>query len=284
MLNSVSFKVMNPLIRYLEKQMETIETNFEAAKNSLEVDVLHDLRVGIKRLKALYQVLDPISEGRFDSKTNFAEVHELFKAVGQLREIQVLKALFSFFAKDSDTETLKEFYELIQQNEDEESKSLNLALQQFNSNLINESLDAANAFLEEISGNEAAKQTQKLLKKRFKQIKELLPEKKDEELMHELRTKVKQACYILEILALMEPDKEFTAHPKRLKLAAELLGQWHDHILLSDVLADFLVDKTDVEDFDAEPYTDLLSQIRLDAKKLLKESRKVLKAHPLKLI
>jgi hypothetical protein len=82
----------------------------------------------------------------------------------------------------------------------------------------------------------------------------------------------------------MEPDKEFTEHPKRLKLAAELLGQWHDHIILADVLADFLVDKTDVEDFDAEPYTDLLSIIRQDAKKLLKESRKVLKAHSLKLI
>ena len=101
--------------------------------------------------------------------------------------------------------------------------------------------------------------------------------------MHDLRTRVKQVCYIIEILALMQPEKEFTKHPKRLKLAAELLGQWHDHVVLVGELTDFLVEKTDAEDFDAEPYTDLLSLLRADAKKLLKEGRKLLKAHPLKL-
>jgi hypothetical protein len=85
------------------------------------------------------------------------------------------------------------------------------------------------------------------------------------------------------MLALMQPEKEFTKHPKRLKLAAELLGQWHDHVVLIEALTDFLVDKTDDEDFDADPYTDLLSIVRTDAKKLLKEGRKLLKAHPLKL-
>ena len=275
---------MYPIIRYFEDQMETINTNIEAARNGLDIDVLHDLRVGIKRLKALYQVLDPISDGRFDSKTNFEEVYHLFKSVGSLRDIQVLKSLFSFFSKNSNPESVEEFFAQLTENEKSAAEALNLVLKEFNYNIINESMTEANAFIEDISTAEASKQTKKLLKKRFKQIKELLPHKKEDELMHELRTKVKQACYTIEILALMEPDKEFTEHPKRLKLAAELLGQWHDHITLADVLADFLVDKTDIEDFDAEPYTDLLSIVRQDAKKLLKESRKVLKAHSLKLI
>jgi CHAD domain-containing protein len=275
---------MYPIIRYLEEQMEIIETNFEAAKNGLDVDVLHDLRVGIKRLKALYQVLDPISEGRFNSKTNFAEVHRLFKAVGRLRDIQVQKALYSFFVKDIDKEPIKEFYEVIEQNEKVESEALNQTLQQFDNDIINKSIEAADAFLVSISTFDASKQTKKLLKKRFKQIKELLPQKKDDEMMHELRKRVKQACYIIEMLALMQPDEEYTEHPKRLKLAAELLGQWHDHTVLYDAMVNFLVNKTDVEDFDADPYTDLLFQIKLDEKKLLKESRKVLKSHSLKLL
>jgi len=274
---------MIAIINYFEEQMEIIETNSEAAKSGLDVDVLHDLRVGIKRLKALYQVLDPISEGRFYSKTNFADVHFLFKEVGKLREIQVLKALFSFFAKDAAAETYIEFNNLIAAREQLASDELNTALQQFDNKLIGKSLEAANAFLVDISNEDATKLTKKLLKKRFKQIGELLPNKQDEALMHDLRTRVKQSCYIIEMLALMQPEKEFTKHPKRLKLAAELLGQWHDHVALVGELTDFLVEKTDAEDFDAEPYTDLLSLLRADAKKLLKEGRKLLKAHPLKL-
>jgi CHAD domain-containing protein len=274
---------MIAIINYFEEQMEIIETNSEAAKSGLDVDVLHDLRVGIKRLKALYQVLDPISEGRFDSKTNFADVHILFKEVGKLREIQVLKALFAFFAKDAAAEIYIEFNNLITAREQLASDELNTALQQFDNKLIGKSLEAANAFLVDISNEDATKLTKKLLKKRFKQIGELLPNKQDEALMHDLRTRVKQSCYIIEMLALMQPEKEFTKHPKRLKLAAELLGQWHDHVVLIEALTDFLVDKTDDEDFDADPYTDLLSIVRADAIKLLKEGRKLLKAHPLKL-
>lgn len=268
---------------YFEEQMEIIETNTEAAKSDLDVDILHDLRVGIKRLKALYQVLDPISEGRFDSKTNFADVHFLFKEVGKLREIQVLKALFTFFAEDAAAETFIEFNNLIIAREKLASDELNTALQQFDNKIIGKSLEAANAFLVDISNEDATKLTKKLLKKRFKQIGELLPNKQEEALMHDLRTRVKQSCYIIEMLALMQPEKEFTKHPKRLKLAAELLGQWHDHVVLVGELTDFLVEKTDAEDFDAEPYTDLLSLLRADAKKLLKEGRKLLKAHSLKL-
>jgi CHAD domain-containing protein len=263
--------------------MEIIETNSEAAKAGLDVDVLHDLRVGIKRLKALYEVLDPISDGRFDSKSNFADVHFLFKEVGKLRDIQVLKALFAFFAKDADADIYAKFNNIVADREKLASDELNTALQQFDNKIIGKSLEAANAFLVDISNEDATKLTKKLLKKRFKQIGELLPNKQDEALMHDLRTRVKQVCYIIEILALMQPEKEFTKHPKRLKLAAELLGQWHDHVVLVGELTDFLVEKTDAEDFDAEPYTDLLSLLRADAKKLLKEGRKLLKAHPLKL-
>jgi CHAD domain-containing protein len=200
-----------------------------------------------------------------------------------LRDIQVLKALFAFFAKDADADIYAEFNNIVADREKLAADELNNALQQFDHKLISKSLETANAFLVDISNEDATKLTKKLLKKRFKQIGELLPNKKDEALMHDMRTRVKQVCYILEILALMQPEKEYTVHPKRLKLAAELLGQWHDHVVLASELTDFLVDKTDLEDFDAEPYTDLLSLIRADAKKLLKEGRKLLKAHPLKL-
>ena len=97
--------------------MEIIETNSEAAKAGLDVDVLHDLRVVIKRLKALYEVLDPISDGRFDSKSNFADVHFLFKEVGKLRDIQVLKALFAFFAKDADADIYAKFNNIVADRE-----------------------------------------------------------------------------------------------------------------------------------------------------------------------
>jgi CHAD domain-containing protein len=60
---------------YFKDQEESVIKNWEIAKSGHDFDALHDLRVGIKRMKSLYQVLDPMSDGNFDYKKHFEDIY-----------------------------------------------------------------------------------------------------------------------------------------------------------------------------------------------------------------
>jgi CHAD domain-containing protein len=270
--------IKEALLSYFQAQQATVLNNWQSAKSEHDVDALHDLRVGIKRLKALYQVLDPLSGGKFEYKTHFEDIRQLFKAVGKLRDIQVQNRLFTYFAKETPLEDYKDFYRELQKSAEDESVQLKSALQSFKPQVMEDSINDTAVFLEGYTDKKAIKQTLKYLNKRLKQVKDLLPFKKDELLMHEMRSRVKQAYYIIELLKLMQPDLEAVEDAKCIKLAGELLGQWHDHAVLSDQIRNFLNEACEDDDFDSEPYYDILKRIKKEGNQLLKRGRKVLKA------
>jgi CHAD domain-containing protein len=271
--------IKEAILSYFQEQLTVVVDNWQTAQAEHDVDALHDLRVGIKRLKALYQVLDPMSNGVFEYKLHFEDIRQLFKAVGKLRDIQVQSRLFAYFAKEAPLENFKDFYWQLQSLSDAESEDLKVALLHFNPKVAEDSLNDAAMFLDAYPEDKAIKLTLKYLKKRLNQIAALLPQKKDEEAMHEMRSRVKQAFYCIELLKLMQPDLEPIDSPKTIKLVGELLGQWHDHVVLAAQIELFLEENDD--EFPAAPYENMLKSIRKAAKKLLKEARKKLKKHPL---
>lgn len=269
---------------YFKDQEESVIKNWGIAKSEHDFDALHDLRVGIKRMKSLYQILDPMTDGNFDYKKKFEYIRFLFKAAGKLRDIQVISRLFQFFAKETLTEELEGFKLFLQEKEEIESDQLNLALLNFNPELIKNSYNDTEQFLENCSEKKALKRTLKLLKKRLKQINSLLPNKKDNELMHEMRTRAKQTYYIIEILKLIRPEFEPMENPKEMKLAGDLLGQWHDHDVLCLEIKNYLKSMKSEQDFNPELYKELLKRIKKEGSLLLKMARKVLKSNVLKLL
>jgi len=55
----------------------------------LKPDEIHRLRVSIKRIKAVYQLLEEFSNGKFNAGKHYSIFKKIFNEAGKLREVQI---------------------------------------------------------------------------------------------------------------------------------------------------------------------------------------------------
>lgn len=67
---------------------ESITANLDAAIASASPDAFHDLRVGVKRMRALFQLVAPI-DPEFPARDYSRDLRTLFRPAGAVRDLQV---------------------------------------------------------------------------------------------------------------------------------------------------------------------------------------------------
>jgi len=85
------------LIKYIRWLFREYNNQFRLALRGGREDPVHDLRVMIKRLNALFLFLDEAMIYRKKSTTFFNQLHVFFKSAGNLRDIQVMKSLIGSY-------------------------------------------------------------------------------------------------------------------------------------------------------------------------------------------
>lgn len=75
-------------LRFCSDYRGGIERNLRVAARSADVDALHDLRVAIKRLRAVMRVFDAMVTGEL-GKRSLRPLRDLFRAAGAIRDMQV---------------------------------------------------------------------------------------------------------------------------------------------------------------------------------------------------
>lgn len=75
-------------LKFCSDYRNGIERNLRVAARSADVDALHDLRVAIKRLRALMRVFDAMVPGELGKKS-LRPLRDLFRAAGAMRDLQV---------------------------------------------------------------------------------------------------------------------------------------------------------------------------------------------------
>jgi CHAD domain-containing protein len=262
------------IIQFISEQVQNV-ADFSKKSELEQSEVnLHELRVACKKLKAMYQVLSGISEGNFDSKFHFEEVDKLFKAVGTLRDIHVQIELMNQVAEENSFELSEKFKNLFEAKINEIEHSVKQAITGFNSEKMIESLEHAELLIEHLDEKILLKDIRKLLKKRLWQIQKLLPCKKEEEKIHLMRKRVKQVCYVVDLLKEIDPKKNHFKNYMGFKEAAEFLGKWHDCVVLIAPTETYI--EENIED-DSTLY--LYAYLKIDEKKFLKKARKKLKKY-----
>jgi CHAD domain-containing protein len=79
---------------------ESITTNLDAAISSSSSDAFHDLRVGVKRMRALFQLVAPIDRD-FPAREFSRDLRTLFRPAGAVRDLQVQLDLVAAVAASS---------------------------------------------------------------------------------------------------------------------------------------------------------------------------------------
>ncbi len=217
------------ITHYFAEQRKELEKHFPKARDEHDEDAIHDMRVAIKRLRALFLLLEYLSEHSFSSRKNYKFFKKMFKPSGKIRDIQLQKKI------------IKEAGQKIGISFDEYLDHLTTKQEQSEENFINEMYNLelekigkiekrVNKTVKKLSGMNIKKKAFTYLENKFGYIVFLSKKPADNEKWHEIRTHVKQALYITELMiTFFEPDEKLKGLKKQLKNFGTTLGDWHDY-------------------------------------------------------
>jgi CHAD domain-containing protein len=238
------------LLEYFQKHQQHLEHYLALCFEEPEPEMVHQLRVSIKRLRAVLHFTGEVTGNEeISAKKQGKSLRKLFKAAGILRDIQVqLKLIpeyesglnFKFrlylsYLKKLEKQSVKNFNAFI-----EETKPIHKLTS--GRELIEESLAM-------LSPEEIRLKAELLITARCSNIRQMLGTKPDDKKLHEMRTIIKQMRYIMSIMLKGSPeDSEAKVSVAILTELEELLGRWHDVVVGIGFLKDF----RDITDFNKD--------------------------------
>lgn len=248
------------LIAFYNAQIEAFRENFEKVREGFGFDAVHDMRVAIKRLRAviilcekLYPELSIVhAEG---------ELRKLFRLSGKMRDAQVQQAL----VREYEVRLEAGFGEFTDYLQDYERKSIKKFSNYCIHHTANDFIQSISAILPNIILNVDEKHLKSafyaLLRELLTTVESLKTDQQQDEHLHEIRRKLKQCNYLLTIFDAEDDDLlQLTKLLKKLEKANDLLGKWHDHIIALEFLSGFLKNKNIGETGDFKDYLILIDQ------------------------
>jgi CHAD domain-containing protein len=211
------------LKKYYHKRVYSIRLLLEKPQENFTEKDFHTLRVEIKRIKAVYALVNACVKN-FNRKKNLKPLTTFFRQAGKVRELQLLQAVVKKFKPDPSLN--RYFRELTQQSAIEQDKFFTLMGGKLKKD-VNGMEKKTAAFFDKVDN----KSVLEFLREKRKDILTFFKtEIQDTDHYHELRKQIKELYYL---------EKIFSPKNKRLVIAddyQELLGEWHDSAVISEKL------------------------------------------------
>ncbi len=204
---------MKTLLKYYKKRKAAVNDLLEKPARAYTPATFHDLRVEIKKLNALTDLLNYCSED-FKRKKIFRPFKIIFRQAGKVRELQVEQAMLRKYCNKN---SLNEYWNKLKLNLHTEHVTFFTLLTEKIIEQLKKSEHKLIPFIKENDKKEAAD----YISSKEEKIKKLL--KQNTLQLHELRKCLKQLNYNRKSLDL---DSNFNVH--QADELSSLLGKWHD--------------------------------------------------------
>lgn len=216
---------MKVLETYFNNRKSAVNRILETAPEFYTVENFHELRVELKKIKALFEMVAFCSK-TFKLKKNFAPFKIIFKKAGIVREIQVDQAIleqqpnfhliqsYSCRLKKREAKERKDFFSIT-------NKRFIKKLQQKYPIIIR--------FLKKTRAKKANRYLNKITKEKKKIISKNAFKKQQ---IHAFRKRIKVHQYNTKIFDLNQQSKQV---PEKITLS-DMLGEWHDCIVVIALL------------------------------------------------
>jgi len=223
---------------YFDLRRKALESRLKAARDFYAVDGIHELRVEIKRMRALYELIDYAVAG-FAVKPEAYAFKPLFRAAGRLRDIDIQQAIIVPYLRQYD---LREFYNELKRREIEYRPSFAQTIDLFTMSVLVAGRSQIRSAVAATPGNQLRKRMTRRLLKRASQLVELTGKSRpDCETLHLVRKSAKRVRYCLELWqACYGPTHLGNSAVRLLKSSAGVLGEWHDTLLTLESVESFL--------------------------------------------
>ena len=223
------------IFSYFKKQSGEIEKNFFPALVLHEELPVHDLRVAVKRLRALFKFLKEQHILRPDSACYLARLGKIYTALGHLRDIQIRIAVLKSFHLDEDAH-FYEYQKDLERHLKWNREKLSVVRQSF-----------SYATLMKFGGHKpfypvrgVSLDQKGIISERIYKIRRHLSHHNKERHLHQVRKRLKEIYYCME-MSKMEDTYVQAVHLnlKKIRKLEDLIGLWHDtHLFIHTLRPD----------------------------------------------
>ncbi|MCF8369161.1 MAG: CHAD domain-containing protein [Bacteroidales bacterium] len=213
---------------YFKEHFTLFNENFQIVKDSFEVEAIHKMRTSTKRLRALFVLVENLTDAKFKSKKQLKHIRALFKFAGKIREIQIEQQIVADYGILLN-ETYPEYIEYLKQREHLEISRFarHLTVHNKRAHLLNEQkiLKA----IEKIPSENVQARSQNFIQNKQKAISLLIKSPASNHRIHTNRTHIKQLYYLYEILIYLSKQVTIIGLDiERLREIEQYFGTWHD--------------------------------------------------------
>ncbi len=225
----------NSLIKYFEERLSILTLHLHNTNLHFKEEDLHQLRVEIKKMRALLRLLDIAVREDYSKKRYEKILRKLFKPGGKLRESQINIAQ----ANEFKFQLADRYKEHLERKDEIHSKKLKQALDQFITSQLNVFENELSAFIEETDPNHLNISIFRFLRQEFETIETLFPDISDHKILHKVRMHLKASGYMVNLAMELYKDESLQTLYDGIKSVEALIGTWHDKIVFIKSLGKF---------------------------------------------
>ena len=264
------------LLNYFQKQHHHLEHYLALCFEAPNAEVVHQLRVSIKRIHAILLFTKQLSENRnFDAAAHYKPLRKLFRMAGSIRDVQVQQQLIAECAS-----TLNTPFDLYMAHlKDLEKNSISQFFVDIESGKTPHHLASIHHIIKNTISSfvkeEIKTRAFELLVNQCNALRAKLAAEPDNEQLHQMRTMLKQMHYIMAVIRKSDPQA--AAFPISLASIASvevLLGNWHDRIIGLELLSDFRKKMRKAHEPETENYNRLATLLSVDQRIFRAQARR----------
>ncbi len=248
------------LFEYYRTLAESIQAHFSRAAAYRDPDALHEMRVGIKQLRAYFRVIECLAPATFPAKKYLRPIRKLFKVSGDVRDAQVQQELTRAWAKEMGV-FLSEYYNELKRKELRSGAAFTAFAAHFDlENELHHNGERMIRALAPLTEENAAQSVRDRLDAQLQELHAY--EQRDllqENCLHPLRILAKETRYTLDIATRCFPEIAYgEGLDAMLRGIYQALGHWHDGDVAKEHLNEFHETYADTSAFTDEHAYDVL--------------------------
>lgn len=255
---------------YYTSLRERAEADYRRASQYQSVEGIHDFRVDVKRLRALFNLVAWLNP-TFPAKRCYKPIRRVFKAGGRMRDPQVQQELVRTQVKTRGL-NLSEYFNDLKAQEIAAGEAFTKVCKKFDLSVFTQIADEIAKALAPLDDETAAAKTQA----RFNLIIARIVAYRDkqqfvDEDYHQIRINAKESRYVLEIAQHCFPNIGFSDElNNRIRAVHQSLGKWHDAEIGLHTLAAFRERQGERPFFSPESYEQFAGMLAREKAKQLK--------------
>ncbi len=214
----------NTLLNQFNTRMTEFKQSTQHFEEERDMEDVRLLRVVIKKIRALLALTEYMSEKKFRKKHHWDLLKPVFGRAGKLRNIHVNREK----SMQARPYCAKPYSMTLEEKEKKADKKLNLKIDNFSFDRLEELNSKATAVMEGYSEEEILSATDKYIAHKLEKVKRLRNETGSDKKLIKIRKHLQAIAELLKLKQDIKPDEEVKSLHQRIKRINDLLGDWHD--------------------------------------------------------